>query len=57
MALFDLPADLPITEMSWPTRVVLGPGALSRLPQQVARLGISNPLVVTDQGVVRAGLG
>lgn len=56
MAFFDLPADVRITEMSWPTRVVLGPGALARLPAHVARLGMTNPLVVTDQGVVKAGL-
>jgi alcohol dehydrogenase class IV len=55
MTFFDLPADLRITEMSWPTRVVLGPGALSRLPRHAAGL-MTNPLVVTDQGVVRAGL-
>jgi alcohol dehydrogenase class IV len=55
MAFFDVPAELRITEMSWPTRVVLGPGALSRLPQHVSRL-MTRPLVVTDQGVVRAGL-
>ncbi|HET7753980.1 MAG TPA: iron-containing alcohol dehydrogenase, partial [Anaeromyxobacteraceae bacterium] len=56
MAFFDLPADVRITELSWPTRVVLGPGALARLPEHVARLGMANPLVVTDQGVVKAGL-
>jgi alcohol dehydrogenase class IV len=56
MTFFDLPADLRVTEMSWPTRVVLGPGALARLPQHVRRLGIAKPLVVTDAGVVKAGL-
>jgi alcohol dehydrogenase class IV len=53
---FDMPATLGITEMSWPTRIVLGPGALARLPAQLARLGIKHPLVVTDPGVVKAGL-
>jgi 4-hydroxybutyrate dehydrogenase len=53
---FDLPAEPKITEMSWPTRIVLGPGALARLPAQVARLGMRRPLVVTDRGVVKAGL-
>jgi alcohol dehydrogenase class IV len=53
---FDLPDPLGVTEMSWPTRVVLGPGALARLPAQVARLGMRRPLVVTDAGVVRAGI-
>ncbi len=53
---FDLPDDLGVAEMAWPTRIVLGPGALSRLPAQVARLGMRRPLVVTDRGVVKAGL-
>ncbi len=53
---FDLPAELGIVELSWPTRVVLGPGALARLPAHLARLGVSRPLVVTDAGVVKAGL-
>jgi alcohol dehydrogenase class IV len=56
MDLFDLPASPPIAELSWPTRVVLGPGALARLPAQLARLGVARPLVVTDPGVVKAGL-
>ena len=30
--------------------IVLGPGALARLPAQVARLGVRRPLVVTDAG-------
>ncbi|HYX90022.1 MAG TPA: iron-containing alcohol dehydrogenase [Myxococcaceae bacterium] len=53
---FDLPYELKITEMSWPTRIVLGPGALGRLPQHAQRLGMRHPLVVTDQGVVKAGI-
>ena len=53
---FDLPAELSVVELSWPTRVVLGPGALARLPAHLARLGVRRPLVVTDAGVVRAGL-
>lgn len=53
---FDLPTEPRITEMSWPTKVVLGVGALSRLPAQVQRLGMKRPLIVTDQGVVKAGI-
>ncbi len=45
-----------IAEMSYPTRVVFGPGALQRLPAQVDRLQIQRPLVVCDPGVVKAGL-
>ncbi len=31
-------------------------GAIARLPKEMARLGISRPLIVTDAGLVRAGL-
>jgi 4-hydroxybutyrate dehydrogenase len=53
---FDLPAAPGITVMSWPTRIVLGPGALARLGEEVARVGVRRPLVVTDPGVARAGI-
>ncbi len=53
---FDLPEDLPIVELSWPTRIVLGPGALARLPAHLAALGVRRPLVVADPGIVKAGL-
>ncbi len=55
-AFFDLPAGPGLAVMSWPTRVVLGPGALERLGDEVRRLGMRRPLVVTDPGVVRAGI-
>ncbi len=55
-AFFDLPASPGITVMAWPTRIVLGPGALARLGGEVARLGVRRPLVVTDRGVVAAGI-
>jgi 4-hydroxybutyrate dehydrogenase len=45
-----------ISEMSFPTRIVFGPGALGRLPAELERLGVQVPLVVTDAGVVQAGL-
>ncbi|HYH98039.1 iron-containing alcohol dehydrogenase [Hyalangium sp.] len=53
---FDMPSDIRVTEMSWPTKIVFGVGALKRLPAQVARLKMKRPLVVTDAGVVKAGL-
>jgi len=53
---FDLPAAPRITVLSWPTRVVLGAGALRRLPEEVRRLGLHRPLLVTDAGVVKAGI-
>lgn len=53
---FDLPNELRVTQMSWPTTIALGPGALERLPALVARFGMKHPLIVTDQGVVKAGV-
>jgi 4-hydroxybutyrate dehydrogenase len=52
----ELPHELKVTEMSWPTKIVLGPGGLERLPAHATRLGMRRPLVVTDAGVVKAGL-
>jgi 4-hydroxybutyrate dehydrogenase len=54
--LVDLSADDRIVEMSYPTRVVFGSGALQRLPAQVERLQMRTPLVVADQGIVKSGL-
>jgi len=51
----DIPTDR-ITEMGYPTRVAFGVGALGHLPAHVERLKMKRPLVVTDQGVVKAGL-
>src|ERR1700737_1059913 len=48
--------DLQIAEMSYPTKVVFGVGALARLGAQAERLKIRRPLLVTDAGVVKAGL-
>ena len=53
---FDLPEELSVVELAWPTRVVLGPGALARLPAHLAALGVRRPLVVTDPGVAQAGI-
>jgi choline dehydrogenase len=39
-----------------PTRLVHGIHALGSLGEEAARLGITRPLVVTDQGIVRAGI-
>ena len=56
MNFFDMPAELKVTEMAWPTKIVLGPGALGRVPAQIERLKMKRPLVVTDAGVVKVGL-
>src|SRR3712207_6032276 len=39
-----------------PTRIVHGPGALGRLGELVEGLGVKRPFLVTDAGVVSAGL-
>jgi len=39
-----------------PTRLVHGAGAIARLGDLVAELGVTRPLLVTDKGVVAAGL-
>jgi choline dehydrogenase len=39
-----------------PTRMVHAIGALSALGDEAAGLGVKRPLVVTDQGIVKAGL-
>ena len=39
-----------------PTRMVHAIGALSALGQETAALNVKRPLVVTDQGIVKAGL-
>jgi 4-hydroxybutyrate dehydrogenase len=45
-----------ITEMSFPTRIVFGEGALQEVPNHLARLGVKKPLIVTDKGLADTGL-
>jgi 4-hydroxybutyrate dehydrogenase len=45
-----------IKTFSFPTRIVFGPGALARLGDEVKRVGGKRALVVTDAGIVKAGL-
>src|SRR2546421_12941520 len=39
-----------------PTRMVHAIGAISALGQEAAALNVKRPLIVTDQGIVKAGL-
>lgn len=39
-----------------PTRIVHGPGSMSQLGELVRELGVTRPMLVTDGGVVAAGL-
>ena len=42
---------MPVT-FSFPTTVLFGPGTVKELPQRLAAMGVSRPLVVTDKGLV-----
>lgn len=45
-----------ISTFGFPTRIVFGPGAVTQLPELLVEIGVRRPLVVTDRGVVKAGL-
>src|SRR4051812_1421988 len=42
--------------MSFPTRIVYGRGAIKELPNELKRVSVSRPLLVTDKGILNAGL-
>jgi len=42
--------------MSFPTRIVHGRGAIRELPQELKRVSAHDVLVVTDKGILQAGL-
>ena len=46
----------PIRVIDTPTRLIHGPGSLARLAEAVAELGVRRPMLVTDEGVVAAGI-
>lgn len=45
-----------IYRFTFPTRIVFGPGALAELKSLATEWALKRPLIVTDKGVVRAGL-
>jgi alcohol dehydrogenase class IV len=45
-----------ITIWSFPTRILFGAGAIARVGEEAARIGAAHALLVTDRGVVKAGL-
>jgi alcohol dehydrogenase class IV len=42
--------------MSFPTRIVHGKGAIRELPAELKRVGATKALLVTDKGILQAGL-
>jgi alcohol dehydrogenase class IV len=42
--------------MSFPTRIVYGRGAIKELSSELKRAGATRPLLVTDKGILQAGL-
>jgi alcohol dehydrogenase class IV len=42
--------------MSFPTRIIFGRGAIKELPNELKRAGATRPLLVTDKGILQAGL-
>ncbi len=42
-----------LSTFSFPTTILFGPGAVDRLPDELARRGVHRPLLVTDSGLVR----
>jgi 4-hydroxybutyrate dehydrogenase len=45
-----------ISMFSFPTRILFGVGALSMLSEEIGRLGVKRPLLVTDKGIVQSSI-
>ncbi|MDZ7268107.1 MAG: iron-containing alcohol dehydrogenase [candidate division KSB1 bacterium] len=45
-----------ITTFSFPTKIIFGPGAISRFEAALTELGGVRPLIVTDKGLVASGI-
>lgn len=43
-------------EFSCPTKIVAGDGALDKVPDELANLHVTRPLVMTDQGLAKLGV-
>lgn len=52
-----MPVDVDVVRsVEVPTRLLHGPGALARLSETLSELGVTRPMLVTDPGVVAAGI-
>jgi len=45
-----------LSTFCFPTTILFGPGAVGRLPEELAKRGIRRPLLVTDSGLARTPL-
>lgn len=45
-----------ISTFAFPTRIIFGPGSIQELSNEIPMNGMRKPLLVTDRGVVKAGL-
>ena len=45
-----------VATFTFPNRILFGPGARAELTEELARLGVRRPLVVTDRGLVASGI-
>lgn len=43
-------------EYYFPTRIVCGPGCVSKVAEEIKKARVHKPLLVTDRGIIRAGL-
>ena len=46
--------SLNVTTFYYPTKIIFGPGAIERLPLEIAAFRITRPLVVTDGGLAKS---
>ena len=49
----DLPADFYKGNWNYPTRMRFGAGKIKELPEELKRLGVKRPLLVTDPGLAK----
>ena len=47
---------MDVFSFTLPTEIVYGPGVLARLPQEMKRLGCTRPVIITDAGIMKAGI-
>src|SRR5260370_41441703 len=43
---------MSLSNFSFPTAILFGPGAIAKLPEEMAKRSMARPLLVTDRGLV-----